>query len=208
MRSSILSLALLVAPATLVAQASGSGTGDARTSASASASAKVAVNFEPPREFSAEGRAKLETMYKDARSKELPPEPMARRVAEGQAKGASEVAILAAVEKVRVNLESTHSAMLRAGRAPSHEETAAGAAALERGFTTAQLEAVAKRTPNERSLAVAFDVLTDLSARGVPVNNALAQVQAKLDARASDAALRSLTANVTGTVGIGRGGHQ
>lgn len=207
-------LAALVAPAVLAAQGSGSASGQASGRASADGRASVQaqadanISLEAPREFSAQGRARLEGMYRDAQDRELPPEPMAKRVAEGRAKGASEAAILVAVEKVKVNLEATHSALLRAGRTPSKHETAAGAAALEKGVAAGQLEAMARRTPNERSLTVAFDVLTELSARGVPVDNALAQVQAKLDARASDAAIRSLSGSVTGTVGVGRGGNR
>lgn len=203
MRIKTLTLALTFVPTVLFAQASGSG----QAQAQASASANARVSLEPPREFSAEGRAKLEAMYKETREKELPPEPVARRVAEGRAKGASEAQILISAEKVKGNLEATHSAMVRAGRKPSPSETETGAAALEQGVTEAQLEAMAKSTPSDRSLTVAFDVLSELSAKGMPVGNALTQVQAKLDARAPDAAIRSLTGSVTGRIGIGRGGN-
>ena len=85
--------------------------------------------------------------------------------------------------------------MVRAGRAkPQREEVARGSQAMEQGATEAQIEALVKHAPSDRSLVVAFDVLTKLSARGVPVDNALAQVQSKLDARATDDALGSLVA--------------
>lgn len=210
MRTKTLSLVLAFVPATLVAQASGSAAGSANGSVtsqskqvatSADANASTRVSFDPPREFSAEGRARLTAMYNDARKNELPPEPIARRVAEGQAKGASEVAILASAGKVSGNLQTTHDVLVRAGRTPTADETAQGANAIERGFTEVQLETVIQRTPSDRSLTVAFDVLSQLAARGVPVTNALAQVQAKLDARAPDTAIRGL---VNGSLGVGR----
>jgi hypothetical protein len=129
---------------------------------------------------------------------------MARRVAEGEAKGASETAILVSVNAVHAKLETTQRALVRAGREPKPEEIEHGAGALERGVTEAQLSAMAASTPMDRSLGVAFDVLTQLSAGGIPVTNALAQIQAKLDARAPDSALLSLTASLAGRGRIGR----
>jgi hypothetical protein len=205
MRIRTFSLALAFVPMVLYGQSSGRS----QAQAQASATANARVSLEPPREFSAEGRAKLEAMYKEAREKDLPPEPVARRVAEGRAKGATEAQILVSAEKVKGNLEATHSAMVRAGRKPTPSETETGAAAIEQGVTEAQLEAMAKKTPSDRSLTVAFDVLSELTAKGMPVGNALTQVQAKLDARAPDSAIQSLTGSVTGRIGIGRGrgGH-
>lgn len=194
MRTRVLSAALVLLPATLLAQASG----QARGSASANVAATGNVSFEAPRSFSASGKARLEAMYNDARAKDCPPEPMAKRVAEGEAKGASEAAILASTEKVKANLEASHDAQVKAGRHPTHEETASGANAMERGVTGVQLETIAQHTPSDRSLVVALDVLTKLAANGTPVTQALNQVQAKLDARAPDASITSL-------LGVGAG---
>jgi hypothetical protein len=152
------------------------------------------VSFDAPGRFSAEGKAKLQAMYQDARAKELPPEPMARRVAEGEAKGASEAAILASVSSVQMKLETTQRTLVRVGREPKPDEIEHGATAMERGVTEEQLTVMVEKAPKDRSLGVAFDVLTQLSAGGVPVTNALAQVQAKLDARAPDSARLSLLA--------------
>jgi len=196
MRRIALALLVVAAPALVSAQ----DTARARGSAAANAS----VRLEVPSRFSAEGKAKLQAMYANAKSKQLPPEPIAKRVAEGEAKGASEASILASANGVQGRLEATQRILVKAKREPRAEEISHGASAMERGVTEVQLTSMVEKTPSDRSLTVAFDVLTQLAAGGVPVTNALAQVQAKLDARAPDSAILSLTASLTGR---GRGGH-
>jgi hypothetical protein len=201
----------MLAPAVLVAQ-QGSASAAAQSNATAKAakpaasanattSASANAELSIPAKYSAESRARLQAVIQSARAKDLPEEPMQRRIAEGEAKGASEAQVVAAVQKVEARLEATQSAMVRAGRAkPQRDEVARGSQAMEQGATESQIEALVKHAPSDRSLVVAFDVLTKLTARGVPVDNALAQVQSKLDARASDESLNSLvsTANVQG----------
>jgi type II secretory pathway component PulF len=129
---------------------------------------------------------------------------IAKRVAEGEAKGASEAQILVAANRVKTDMEVTQEAMLAAGRAkPSADETERGAMLMARGVTAAQIEAMARRTPSNRSLVVAFDVVSQLATQGVPVTQALARVQAKIDSRASDAALLKLAGSATTGVGAG-----
>lgn len=217
MRNKIAGLTMVLAltPLAVSAQVSGSATGTATGRAAvpsgqvqAQATAKADVGFTVPANWSAEGKAKLEAMMRAAEREQLPREPMERRVAEGQAKGASEAAILAEVGRVKANLEAAHEVMVAAGRkSPSPEETERGARAMERGVARGQLELLVKHTPNDRSLVVAFDVLTRLTERGVPVNKALAQIQAKLDARASDAAILSLAGTANGAVAAGNSGR-
>ena len=174
----------------------------AQTTVAANASAKAEARFTPPAHWSASGKAKLAAMYDTCEMKGVPREPVAKRVAEGEAKGASEASILAAAGKVRMHLEESHEAMVAAGRAkPTDEETERGAQLMEHGMTKAQVETVTKHTPSDRSLVVAFDVLSRLTARGVPVSNALAQVTAKLDARASDDAILSLAGKSSTSAG-------
>lgn len=194
-----LTLLLVLAPAAALAQGSGaaqsSTSATARTpSVTASANTAAAARFHAPKGWTADGSAKLEAMYASAQREDLPREPIAKRVHEGYAKGASESTILASAGKVKANLEASHEAMVAAGRKPSDQETERGATAMEHGVTRAQIETMARRAPSDRSLVVAFDVLGKLAARGVPVTHAMTQVQAKLDARASDASLISLVA--------------
>lgn len=175
------SLVVLLAPAALFAQAS------------VQASAQAKGEFRAPSSFSAEGQAKLNAMYAEAREHKVPREPMAKRVDEGRAKGASETAVIASAGKVKGNLEASQEAMVAAGRShPSDEECERGESAMERGVTKAQITAIAKSAPGDRSLVVAFDVLTKLAARGVPVTQAVAQVQTNMTSGASDAALTAL----------------
>ena len=201
-RLTTLTLALALGPAALVAQGSGQAakpkpvppTTSSRTAASAGADARAKATIAAPKGWSAEGAAKLATMYQEADSEDVPRKPIADRVAEGHAKGASEATILTSADHVHANLVAAQKAMVAAGRKPTQDETARGASAMEHGVTSAEIETMARKTPNDRSLVVAFDVLGKLAARGVPVTNAITQVQGKLDARASDAALVSLVA--------------
>ncbi|MDE3054289.1 MAG: hypothetical protein KGJ70_10420, partial [Gemmatimonadota bacterium] len=97
-------------------------------------------------------------------------------------------------------------AMEKAGHRPNDREVEAGAYAMERGVTRAQIGTLVKHAPPGRSLDVALDVLTRLNEQGVPVATALARVQSRLDAHASDAAIGSLVAKGSGVVRVG-GGH-
>ncbi|HEU4996527.1 MAG TPA: hypothetical protein VFT29_17040 [Gemmatimonadaceae bacterium] len=129
-----------------------------------------------------------------ARTRGLPEGPIAKRVAEGRAKGATETQLATAAHQVRLNLEGAAETMEKAGRTPSGDEIERGASALERGYSRADLEAVIKTVPADRSLVVAFDVLARLQDRGVGTTQALAQVQSKLEGKADDAALEALVA--------------
>ena len=201
-RMSTIMLAFALAPAVAAAQGSGetakpkpiTASANGRAMASAKADAHANGHFAAPKGWSADGSAKLEAMYQQADDDSVPREPIADRVAEGYAKGASETTILASAGRVHANLVESRKALVTAGRKPTRDETARGASAMEHGVTSAEIEAMARRTPNDRSLAVAFDVLGKLAARGVPVTHAITEVQGKLDARASDAALVSLVA--------------
>lgn len=203
MKATTVSLVLLLAPAALIAQASGQAGGatPAKTSgASAAADVSASANSEyrVPAGFSAKGKAELDEMFAEAKEHRVPREPMAHRVAEGHAKGASETTIIASTGKVKANLEATQEAMIAGNRMhPSDEEIERGESAMERGVTKAQIQAIAQSTQGDRSLVVAFDVLAKLAVKGVPVGQAVAQVQSNVSKGASDAAL---TALVTATV--------
>ncbi|MGH7561207.1 MAG: hypothetical protein ACRENB_09305 [Gemmatimonadales bacterium] len=205
-----LTLALAMLPGALLAQQSasdpaGSAGATARVTAEARAEARI------PSGFSAETRARLEAMVRAAERQGLPSEPMTDRMAEGRAKGASDAAILGAAARSRTELEASLQALRRGGRErPDREEIARGAQVIARGATEAEVEALVRRTPSERRLTVAFEVLTDLTARGVPVDRALAVVGARLEAGATDSQLSGLavsaaaTANANAGVGLDR----
>lgn len=211
------SLIALLVPAALCAQVGGQASGQAtastaaradRVSVSGSANASASGEFRAPDGFSAAGAAKLGAIYADAKAHHVPREPIANRVAEGRAKGASEASVIASAGHVRANLEAAHDAMVAGGRMqPSDEECERGASAMERGVTRVQIEAIARSTHGDRSLVVAFDVLARLAARGVPVNQAVAQVKSNVSSGASDASLVALVnAGANVTTGTGTAG--
>ena len=183
MRRTAIALLLALAPAYLSAQSQPEST----------------TPTAPSNGLSVEGRARLEAMLHVARERYLPTEPMANRVAEGQAKGASEAQIIASVGRIEAQLRASQEALIRAGRSqPSEAEVARGAEVMASGATSAELEAFVRRAPSERRLVVAFDVLTRLTERGVPVDRALAVVGGQLSAGAADGQLISLTASANG----------
>jgi hypothetical protein len=183
-----LTLALICAPAALFAQ---------QASAGASATSQAAVSI--PANYSAEAKANIEASFKRAQEKNVPDQAMRQRMAEGQAKAANDAQVATAVQKTEVRLEASQSAMVHAGRSnPTPQEINAGEQAMARGATDANVEALVKHAPADRSLVVAFNVLSKLEAQGKPVDQALAEITAKLDARATDDALVSLTGSASG----------
>jgi hypothetical protein len=182
-----LAVGLLCAPAALFAQ---------QAAASASAASQANVNI--PASYSADAKANIEASFKRAQEKNLPDQSMRQRIAEGKAKAASGAQTAAAVQKTEARLEASQSAMVHAGRtSPSPDEINAGENAMARGATAANVEALAKHAPSDRSLVVAFDVLSTLEAKGTPVDQAVAQITAKLDAHANDDALVALAGDAS-----------
>lgn len=149
MKASALATALVFIPALLAAQ-----------QATASASSATQANVNIPATYSAESRAKIEASVQAAREKQLPERPIANRIEEGQAKGASEAQVVAAVEKTQVRMEAAQQAIVRAGRAtPSADEVASGEQAIARGATEVQIETLVKGTAANVSLVGALDGL-------------------------------------------------
>lgn len=72
------------------------------------------------------------------------------------------------------------------GRAAAGDEIDAGAEAMRQGVQGSSVSALAKAAPSGRSLAVPLFVLGALVERGSPADDALARVQERLTARASD----------------------
>jgi hypothetical protein len=74
---------------------------------------------------------------------------------------------------------------------------------MERGVTKAQIGTMARHAPRGRSLTVSFDAVTKLNENGMQLTSALTQVQAKLDAHASDAAITSLVTQAKAGLKVG-----
>ena len=190
---------LTVAPMALFAQTS------ARASAHASSSTQASVGRT---EAGVNTSTSVDAEIEIARKRNLPERPIRRRAAEGRVKGATEAQVALAARQARLSLEAAHDAMVRAGRErPSDEEVERGCHMLARGYTEAQIEAVVKSAPSDRSLVVAFDVLSRLQERGVGTARALAEVTSKLDARADDTSISAL-ADARATTRLGAGASQ
>src|SRR5262245_25632768 len=98
MKASVLTTALVFVPALLVAQQQTS------TAATASASSATEVSVTIPATYSADARAQISASIQSARAKQLPERPIANRIEEGQAKGATEAQVVAAVQKTQARM--------------------------------------------------------------------------------------------------------
>ena len=232
MRKITLAASLIIAPAVVHAQATVQAQGSVSTSASGSAGARQAstsaasatqasssISGSPassqgsgtqassssngPRRLSGDAQARVDANIRAARERKLPEEPIRQRVAEGQAKGASDAQIATASARTLVDMQSAFEAMVRGGHTnPSDAEVSRGASLIARGYSTVQLQGVAHHAGSDRSLTTAFDVLTSLQARGASNANAVAQVESQLAAHASDAQLGALATNANATTGV------
>ena len=184
MKSTLITVVLTAVPALLAAQATGSAGGEVQ--------GKINV----PATYSAESKTKIEAAFSAAHAKNLPDQLLRDRLTEAQAKNASEADVVTSIEKFETQLEASNDALVQAGRqTPSPDEISAAAAAIDHGVTAAQIAALAKQAPADRSLSVAFATLNKLAARGNPIDQALASVQAKLEAKATDDAIATLAAD-------------
>ena len=222
MKKITLAASLLVAPAITQAQASVQAQSQTTVSTSASASpakrataaqvssatsSSTSLSGTREHQLSADAQSRIDADLHVARERKLPEEPIRQRVAEGQAKGAGDAQIVAASGRTLVDLQSAFDAMVRGGhRSPGDAEVSRGASLLARGYTSVQIEGVARKAPSDRSLVVAFDALTSLQARGVATTNAVAQIEGQLAARATDAQLLGLATSV-GATGGSRGSN-
>ena len=221
MKKFTLAASLVIAPVIAQAQTSIQAQSHAQVSASATSGKEATppqgsakpqsstdASARSQHRLGADAQGKVDANLRVARERKLPEEPIRHRVAEGEAKGASDAQIVAASGRTLVDLQSSFDAMGRGGHsAPSDAEVARGASLLARGYTSAQIQALAHSAPSDRSLVVAFDAVTALGAHGVSNGRAVAQVESQLAARASDAQLISLAstadlgANVSGVLG-------
>lgn len=200
MKKITLAASLLITPA--IAQAQTSVQAQSKTNVSTSASVTPA-SANGAHRLGVDAQSKVDANLRVARERRLPDAPIRERVAEGQAKGATDAQVVAASGRTLVDLQSSFDAMGRGGHpSPSDAEITRGAALIARGYTSVQIEGVARTAPSDRSLVVAFDVLTTLRARGVATGRAAAQLEGELAARASDAQLLALGVNGDATAGV------
>ena len=160
------------------ASSSISGSPASPQAAGSASGSQAATSSGGTRRLSADAQGKVDANLRTARERKLPEEPIRQRVAEGQAKGASDAQIATASARTLVDMQSAVEAMVRGGHTnPSDAEVSQGASLIARGYSTVQLQGVAHNAGSDRSLTTAFDVLTSLQARGVSNANAVAQVE-------------------------------
>jgi hypothetical protein len=195
MKKSRIAFVLAFAPAIVAAQS-------VTSTASGSASADI------PSSYSAESKAKLNATFSAARERRVPEQPIRDRIAEGQAKGASEAQVVLAAQRTEARLEAAQSAMLRAGRQPSDAELIRAEQAMVQGATEAQIEVLARRTAPDQSVVVTLDAVAVNTNANAGVNATVATPKAGASAAVTGAAAATTgagAASVTGAVTAGVG---
>ena len=136
----------------------------------------------------------------DARAHNLPAQALEQRALKFAAKGVDPKLIAKSIDEQENRMEKAKDAMDDV-RKPSDDEIEAGAEALRQGVDGSAVSELAKSAPSGRSLAVPLFVIGSLVDRGLPSDEALARVLARLQARASDADLENLAGNRPTDVG-------
>ena len=132
-------------------------------------------------------------MIVDARSRQLPSQALTHRALELAAKGAPPAEIPGNIDAWIDVVSAGRDALVEGGRSdPSDEEVEAAGTAMSRGVSGVEVSDLAKSTPSGRSLEVPMFVVSSLMDRGLPSDQAIATVQARLQAHTSDADLGAL----------------
>jgi hypothetical protein len=132
-----------------------------------------------------------------ARARELPAAALENRALKFAARGVPAADIERSVNEHADRMGKSKEAIERArARKAEGEEIDAGAEAMRKGVDGEQVSTLAKSAPSGRSLAVPLFVIGSLVDRGLPSDAALARVQERLTARATDRELEELPGNV------------
>jgi hypothetical protein len=135
-----------------------------------------------------------------ARAAGLPADALENRALKFAVKGVDPRAIEKSVAEQAERMERVRDALQRArARKPAGDEIDAGAEAMRKGVDDVRVVAFAKDAPNDRSLAVPFYVIGSLLDRGLPSDSALARVEERLRAHASDRDIEKLALDAPGT---------
>ena len=131
----------------------------------------------------------------DARARGLPADVLARLALYLSAKGVPTAGIETAVANEATELASARAALAAGGRPDATaEEVDAAGTALAKGVDGGEVSRLARSAPSGRSLAVPLFVISSLVDRGLPSDEALRRVLARLETRASDRQLEGLAA--------------
>ncbi|HEX9054618.1 MAG TPA: hypothetical protein VF830_06905 [Gemmatimonadales bacterium] len=129
----------------------------------------------------------------DVRARGLPADLLARRALELSAKGVPPARIETAVADEAADLAAARDALVAGGRpGATDDELDAAGTALGKGVDGHQVSQLARSAASGRSLAVPLFVISSLVDRGLPSDEALRRVLARLEAKASDGQLAGL----------------
>ena len=148
----------------------------------------------------AEVAEKVLATIAEARAHNLPARALEQRALKLAAKGVDPGLIARSIEQQEDRMEKAKDA-LDDTRKPSSDEIEAGAEALRQGVDGTAVSELAKSAPSGRSLAVPLFVIGSLVDRGLPSDDALARVLAKLQARASDREIEQIPEGLGPTQG-------
>jgi hypothetical protein len=144
----------------------------------------------------------------DARARELPAQALANRALKYASRGVAPADIERSISAHADRMNTAMGLLQGArGQRPAGDEVDAGAEALRQGVNGAAVSALAKSAPSGRSLAVPLFVLGGLVERGVPADSALAQVRQRLEARATDDELETMSNSRGTNRGTGNNGN-
>jgi hypothetical protein len=149
--------------------------------------------------------ARAEAVLNATVSAGLPDAPVRRVIAEGEAKGASEVAIARAAAQAQARLLAAREALggSEGERAPTKLEVAAGAEALAAGARPEHLKRLRGEAPEGRSLEASLTAIAELRARGLDASAATSAIAARLARGASDAAITAFAGSVSSNAQLG-----
>ena len=143
-------------------------------------------------------------IVREATAGGLPGVAIANRALEAQAKGKDEVVIAIAARDLRSVLAQSRDDLSVAGRVPDPGEIEAGAAAHELGVEAQPIRALASSTPSGRSLVVPLAVLGALVDGGLPAEDALQAVRARLAEQTSNTDLAAMPGQAGQMIAAGR----
>jgi len=142
----------------------------------------------------------------DARSRQLPADALENRALKFAAKGVDPKNIERSINEQAQRMESARAALEKGrGSKAAGDEIDAGAEAMRKGVDGAAVSLLAQSAPRTRSLAVPLFVIGSLTDRGLPADQALQSVLARLKARATDADLEAMSSEGSAAGGAGQG---
>lgn len=131
----------------------------------------------------------------NARAHQLPAQALEQRALKFAAKGVDPTLIAKSISAQADRMEKTKDAIDDARETDATaDEIEAGADAIRQGVDGAAVSELAKSAPSGRSLAVPLFVIGSLVDRGLPSDQALQAVLARMQARATDSELENLPA--------------